>query len=120
MNSMDYDTSVPAQHDSANGTFVCRRAGLYAVSAHVVVLANATGQRILAVRIGGSEAAYDKTMGVASQTVMLQIATQLVLAEGQVVDLALFQDSGVALNVQLLAISPNLRLRWEAPSPPLS
>lgn len=87
---------------TSGGTqFTIQRAGAYRITAQVRFAANATGQRIVYIRLNGSTfLAIDSRQAVTGgNPTDVTVPAEYELAAGNTVQLYVYQDSGGALNV---------------------
>lgn len=79
---------------------VCQRAGPYVISAHLEWAANAIGQRILGILLGGATwiAMTSEHTPVAAE-LRQSLATVYKLAIGNFVEMVVWQDSGLPLAI---------------------
>lgn len=101
-NSERYDTDTIHDNSTNNTRLTCKTAGSYLIIGSVLFDVNATGQRLLEIRLNGTTLLADqRTNAIAGGTLGtgLTIATQYPLAVNDYVELLVFQNSGSSLNV---------------------
>jgi len=100
-NSERWDTDTI--HDTAtnNSRLTCKTAGKYLIVGQVRFASNATGVRQVDIRLAGSTTIGSGAMNAAGggNVTIMTVATVADLAVNDWVDLAVYQDSGGALNV---------------------
>lgn len=101
LNSERYDTDT--MHDLAtnNSRLTCKTAGSYAVKAGLEWAGNATGERITELTLNGA-ITIARVRGAAG-LVNQNPSTTYALAVNDYVELRVYQDSGVALNITVQA-----------------
>jgi hypothetical protein len=109
-NSERFDTaggSSATHHDTVtnNSRLTCLYAGKYQITGSASFAANATGHRLLLIRLNGAtEIARERVPSVgASDQLELNISTLYDLAINDYVELVAYQNSGGALNVTVVS-----------------
>lgn len=107
-NSERFDTDAIHSTSTNTGRLTATRGGYYLIIGHVEYAANATGQRHIFIRLGGTTTLARTTVNASSSGVTrLSIATIYPLTAAQYVELGVYQDSTGALNVNTAAnLSP--------------
>ena len=99
-----YDTDTIHDNIAFNTHLTCRTAGKYIITGCFMIAAHATGQRTAAIRLNGvTYIAENRQVGLAAVLLAITVAAIYDLAITDYVELVVYQNSGVALNV--LAIS---------------
>jgi hypothetical protein len=119
LNSERYDTDTIHDLVTNNSRLTCKTAGKYMITASVEFAANATGNRLLELRLntggvaqGGTilAADYRSNMGAGVVT-RLSVSRQFSMAVNDYVELNVYQDSGGALNLNATgSLSPELTM----------
>lgn len=100
-NSEDFQTGTLHSTVTNNSRVTIATAGVYCFTGTVAFAANATGQRVIVIKVNGTTY-YDKLAfpnNGAGNTFEAQITKLLSLAAGDYVELFAYQDSGGNLNV---------------------
>lgn len=96
------DVGVPGHSTTTNTSRWTNNTGLngwFDVMANCVWVSNATGYRQMALRTNGSGTlAISQTQAVSGNTTSMSIAQKVFMFAGDFIDLAIFQNSGGALN----------------------
>lgn len=103
-NSERYDTDTIHDTSTNSGRLTCNTAGKYLIAGHVQWGDNATGFRLIAIRLGGTTylAIHNQmatTFNATDNATYQSISTVYELAVGNYVELVVEQISGGALNV---------------------
>lgn len=99
-NSERFDTDTI--HDTAanNSRLTCKTAGVYQIVANVAFAANATGRRIVGIRLNGSTTIARQSLNaLATGMTQIVVTTQYQLAVNDYVEVEVYQDSGGDLAV---------------------
>src|SRR5687768_15816704 len=101
-NSERFDTDTMHSTSVDTGRLTCVTAGFYEITVNIEWAANATGRRVVSLRVGGlTTIASLQAMAVSDGTVTRQsLTTVYELAEGDYVEVLVVQTSGGNLNVQ--------------------
>jgi hypothetical protein len=102
---------------SNNSRITAQKAGVYVITGNVEFASNATGMRVVGVILNGATPMAEvRIPAVNGNTTILSVSTLLHMAINDYVELFVYQDSGGALNVTLLAdISPEFAAQWMGP-----
>jgi hypothetical protein len=121
-NTERWDTDEIHSTSSNTGRLTCVTPGIYSITGHVLWAANATGQRIVQIRLNGSTyiGGGDRRMAATGGALTAQNAvTTHRLAAGDYVELVALQESGGALNVATPGandpMSPEFSMTWISP-----
>jgi hypothetical protein len=105
-NSEDYDTGGfhSTVTNTSRFTVPSGAGGLYLITANILFAANATGQRVLQVRLNGGSSGIAAIIGQqivpsATYSSVVMVASILTLNAGDYVEVFAYQDSGGALNI---------------------
>lgn len=100
-NTEQWDTDTMHSTVSNTGRLTATTAGYYVITGAVLFAANATGKRLLRIRLNGTTtiAEVQDTNAGGVETLSLIIGTQYNLAATEYVEFLAYQDSGGALNV---------------------
>ena len=95
--------SADTMHDTVtnNSRLTCRYAGVYSIKGMVEFAFNATGVRTVQIRLNGTTnigTAREQAVTSGSNTTIVQVVSEYVLAVNDYVELLAFQDSGGNLN----------------------
>jgi hypothetical protein len=103
-NSERADTDVIHDTVTNNSRLTCKTAGVYQINGHARFASNSTGQRMLALKLNGATyLAYQETNALAgSLATILSVGTQYLLAVNDYIELEATQNSGSALNVEVI------------------
>lgn len=99
-----FDTDTNHSTVTNTGRITFTTAGKYLVGAHVKFATNATGRRLLRLRLNGSTILADveiQAVTVASTATKLHVSTLYNFAAADYVEVCVFQDSGSSLDVQV-------------------
>lgn len=101
LNSERFDTDTIHDVVTNNTRLTCNTAGVYVITGCAVYLANATGRRMLQIRLNGTTVIADIEITAVSggNNTVLSITSIYSLSLNDYVELVAFQDSGGALNV---------------------
>jgi hypothetical protein len=96
--------AADTMHDNVtnNSRLTCRYAGIYHVTGNIQFAGNATGSRILFLRVNGTASQYHAYVAIPASTTVpqvLHVSCDISLAVNDYVQLFAQQDSGGALNV---------------------
>lgn len=119
-NTERYDFGPAEQHSTSTNTgrLTCVRSGLYAAGVVLNFGANATGSRVVAIRLNGSTpiAEDGKPALAGGYGTAFAISTDYRLSTGDYLDVTVFQNSGGALNVLAEGNkSPEFYWHWVSP-----
>lgn len=89
--------------NNANDRIAIGQAGFYTVTANIAFAANATGRRIVEIRVNGSEVAATSVLASPTGSSIISATTNLYLAAGDLVTMNALQQSGGALNTVVIA-----------------
>lgn len=107
-NTEDYDTDPNgAIHDTSSNTsrLTCQTAGRYQITGTVSFASNATGFRLLSIRLNGTtDYAQSTVMALTGNATVLQITTVINLAATNYVELMAYQTSTGALNSETVGV----------------
>ncbi|KAB2857272.1 MAG: hypothetical protein F9K43_25985 [Bauldia sp.] len=114
LNSEEFDTANMHDNVFDNSRITVPVDGIYAVSAGVEWEANPDGARLLRLQTNGSEAIATANQPPVDAATAQSVTTFVALAAGEYVEMLIFQDSGVPLD-----LSPpdgaSLQVVWQAP-----
>lgn len=96
-----YDTDNIHDNVTNNTRLTCRTAGTYIVSAYAQFAANATGLRLAQLNVNGNLLTADRrnTVSTAGHPSELSLSAEVQLAVGDYIELIVYHEAGVALNV---------------------
>jgi hypothetical protein len=105
-----YDTATPPMWDLAAATHIyCRKSGLYRVTCRCEFLPNVTGVRYLRiVYSGGGYHDIARAPGYGVMPSPLLAIAELAMVAGQYITCNVYQDSGVALNLNASSQAENM------------
>jgi|688.fasta_scaffold232810_4 hypothetical protein len=89
--------------NNANDRIAVGQAGFYCITANIAFAANATGRRIVEIRVNGSEVAATSVLASPAGSSIISATTNLYLAAGDLVTMNALQQSGGALNTVVVA-----------------
>lgn len=113
LNSERFDSDTIHDTSTNNSRLTCKTAGRYVITASAGFAANATGIRLIGIRLNGSTyIAQSVTNNVgAGQNCNMEASAVYELAVNDYLELIAYQTSGGALNVEALAnFSPELAM----------
>jgi hypothetical protein len=89
--------------NNANDRIAIGQDGFYCITANIAFAANATGRRIVEIRVNGSEVAATSVLASPAGSSIISATTNLYLAAGDLVTMNALQQSGGALNTVVVA-----------------
>ena len=100
-NSERWDTNTIHSVLLNTGRLTCATAGIYSIFGHVRFAEHNTGNRILAIRLNGSDVySNHRQDAVQGAQTPMSISTHISLAASDYVELTVYQTSGGALNIE--------------------
>jgi hypothetical protein len=86
-------------HTVGTSRLTCKRAGLYHIFGHIVMPANTSGVRSMAIILNGVTPIANQRVNGSSVFSMLSVSTMYLLSAGDYIELRVWQTSGGSLDI---------------------